>query len=260
MTTAAAPDPARSAAAQRESRLRFERYLTGVATRFLNLPIEAVDGELAASLESLLDVLDVDRCGIGLPSGTEGLLLLHTAVRPGVPAVPPGVDLSSILPWFARQMREGRRLVLPRLPECLPPEASVEAAYTRQAGLKSHVALPMTSGAEIVGALAIATFREYREWDPDILSRLDLLASVFASALYRRVADARVQAAEELNSSILASIPQELLVLDGAGRVVAQNDAWARGAGRGSFPRWPSVTPCSPFSVGPPRTGASTRG
>ena len=236
MTAAAAPEPGRSGGADQESRIRFERYLTGVATRFLNLPIEEVDGELAAALEGLLDVLDVDRCGIGLPSGTEGLLLLHTAVRPGVPPVPPGLDLSSVLPWFARQMREGRRLVLPRLPECLPPEASIEAAYTRQAGLKSHVALPMISGAEIVGGLAIATFREYRDWDDDIVSRLDLLASVFASALYRRVADARVQAAEELNRSILASIPQALLVVDGAGRVLADNDAWAHGAARGDFP------------------------
>ena len=236
MTAAAAPEPGRSGGADQESRIRFERYLTGVATRFLNLPIEEVDGELAAALEGLLDVLDVDRCGIGLPSGTEGLLLLHTAVRPGVPPVPPGLDLSSVLPWFARQMREGRRLVLPRLPECLPPEASIEAAYTRQAGLKSHVALPMISGVEIVGGLAIATFREYRDWDDDIVSRLDLLASVFASALYRRVADARVQAAEELNRSILASIPQALLVVDGAGRVLADNDAWAHGAARGDFP------------------------
>jgi DNA-binding NtrC family response regulator/PAS domain-containing protein len=229
------PRPGDLAPADVEQRLRFERYLTSVATRFLSLPSTDVEGAVTASLADLLDVLDVDRCGFALPWGPEGVRMLQSASRPGVPAQPPG-DLATLLPWYARQLRLGRRLVLPRLPEGVPPEGAADAALVTRQGMKSHVALPFAPGGEIVGFLGIATFREYRDWDAALLARLDLLASVFGSALYRREAESRVQALDELNRSTLASLPQALLVVDRLGRVLARNDAWNRGATQGTFP------------------------
>ena len=56
--------------------------------------------------------------------------------------------------------------------------------------MKSHVTLPLVVDREIVGSLGIATFRRHREFPADFLSRLELVASVFASALYRTRAEA----------------------------------------------------------------------
>ena len=100
-----------------EERLRFEAYLAGVAAHFLSVPPEAVEGAIPEALRGLVDVLDVDRCGIALfTEGVPGLHVLYTAVRPGIPEQP-RVDLESLLPWYAAQLRQGRALVWSRLPE-----------------------------------------------------------------------------------------------------------------------------------------------
>jgi formate hydrogenlyase transcriptional activator len=219
------------------ARLRFERYLAEVAARLLNLPGEAVEAEIKEALRGLLDTVDVDRCGFGLfDERSAGLRLTYSVARPGVPAQP-NVDIEPIWPWYSRQVRAGMRLVYSRLPEGLPPEAVAEAAHVRQIGMKSHVSVPMRVGGETQGALGCATFREYRDWDPDLVPRLELLAGVFGSALYRRTAEARLLEAEELNRSVLAALAHEVVVVDADARVLALNDAWTRGAARDAFPR-----------------------
>jgi transcriptional regulator with GAF, ATPase, and Fis domain len=224
------------APAETEARLRFERYLSGVAARFLELSPEEVEGHLVAALRGLLDALDIDRCGIALfDEATEGLTTFCNAGRPGIPEQPP-VDLAPLLPWYARQVRDGRTLVLPHLPEGLPPEAAAETAHVGEIGMKSHVSVPMEVGGETLGALGCATFGARREWDPQLVVRLELLAGVFAGALHRRRAEARLEAADELNRSILASLPQELVVVSSEGKVLAQNESWSLSAAEEAFP------------------------
>jgi formate hydrogenlyase transcriptional activator len=216
-------------------RLRFERYLAGVAARFLTLTPETVKSEIAPAHEGLLDALDVDRSEIALfGEDTAGLEVFHSVARPGVEPMPL-VDVSEFLPWYVRRLRAGERLEFSRLPEGLPAEAVGEALYVRQTGMRAHACVLMKAGGEIQGGLSVSTFGESRDWGL-VLPRLELLAGVFASALYRRVAEARVQAAEELNHSILASLPHAIVAVDAGGRVLAENEAWIRGAARGAFP------------------------
>ena len=96
--------------------------------------------------------------------------------------------------------------------------------------------LPLEVDREIVGSLGIATFRRHREFPPDFLSRLELVASVFASALYRTRAEARLREAQDLNRAVLASITSAIAVLDRDGRVAAVNEAWAAAAARVELP------------------------
>ncbi len=188
------------------------------------------------SLEGLLDALDVDRCGISLfDDSTPGLVPHLSVSRPGVPPAPT-VDLAPLMPWYAGEVRAGRTLVLARLPEDLPAEAAAEAAFARQSGMKAHVSVPMRVGGETQGGLGCALFREGRDWDPRTVTRLEVLGGIFGSAFYRARAEARVREAEDLNRSILASIPHELLVVGATGRVLALNEAWAGAASRGHFP------------------------
>jgi formate hydrogenlyase transcriptional activator len=220
-----------------DARLRFERYLAEVSARFLNVAPEVLDDEILRALEGLLDALEVDSCGYAqVDEAGTGLVLSHNVARPGV-AERPSVDIAPLWPWYSREIRSGRRLVFTRLPEGLPPEAVAEAAYARQVGMKSHISVPMRVAGETQGGLGVATFREYRDWDVGLVPRLELLARAFGSALLRRRADARVQVAEELNRAILESLPDELIVTDAEGRVLAWNGAWRDGVGRRTFPQ-----------------------
>jgi transcriptional regulator with GAF, ATPase, and Fis domain len=114
----------------------------------------------------------------------------------------------------------------------LPDEARAEWAYTEAVGLKSHFTVPLKAGGEVVGALGVDHFSAHSSWSQELISRIELLASVYANALYRRRVVERLQKAHNLNRSVLASVSSEIVVLDGEGRVVVVNEAWERSARR----------------------------
>jgi len=214
-------------------RLRFETFLADVAIRLQRLPVDRLDHAIGESLRGLVETLDVDRSSV-LELSDDGTShrITHGYARPGVRAPEYGLEMATALPWYTEQARHGRTLVLPRLPEGIPEDAPAERAYVAASGMKSHVVLPLVVDREIVGSLAIAAFRRHREFPPDFLSRLEVIASVFASALYRRRAEARLHEAQDLNRAVLGSITSAIAVLDRAGRVAAVNEAWAEAAAR----------------------------
>jgi transcriptional regulator with GAF, ATPase, and Fis domain len=148
--------------------------------------------------------------------------------------------MATALPWYTGELRAGRCIALPRILEGLPEDARGERGYAESTGIKSHVGLPLEVDREIVGSLGIATFHRHREFSPEFLSRLELAASVFASALYRRRAEARLREAQDLNRAVLESITSAIAVVDREGRTTAVNEAWeaasrAEGPGPAGF-------------------------
>jgi len=47
-----------------EERLRFERLLSDLSARFVNIPPDRVDSEIERALKEVLDFFKVDRCGL----------------------------------------------------------------------------------------------------------------------------------------------------------------------------------------------------
>jgi transcriptional regulator with GAF, ATPase, and Fis domain len=221
-----------------ETSLEFETFLSDLAARLLNVAPEQFDGAIRESLRDLAAILGGERGGIALfsedgrslqftyPFGVEGAdMRLFKA------------DLAAAHPWYAAELRAGRPVIAPRLPDGVPEEARAEWAHVMALGMKSHLSLPLKAGGEVLGALGVDHIAEYRSWSPDFLSRLELLASVYANALYRRRARARLQRADDLNRSVLASVSNEIVVLDRTGRVVSVNEAWKRSFRRGRHPQ-----------------------
>jgi len=218
-------------------RLRFERYLSNLAPRFQRLPADQLDQAITDSLRELTETLDMDRCStLELSEDGSSLQVAHGYARPGAQAPEFGVELATLLPWYTEQVRRGRALVLSRMPDALPEEARAERAYAVRIGMRSHVILPLVVDREIVGCLGIGAFHEHRDFPPDFISRLELVASVFASALYRRRAEAKLHEARDLNQAVLASVASEIVVLDREGRIVAVNRAWETSARRERVP------------------------
>ncbi|HRB14140.1 MAG TPA: GAF domain-containing protein, partial [Vicinamibacteria bacterium] len=178
--------------------IRFEGYLAKIAPRFQRLSATELDAAIAEAQRGLVEALDVDRTSIIQFSEGGGLFqVTHVHGRNGAPSLEVGIDLAGVFPWYAAEVRKGRRLVYAHLPRGLPREAASEAAYVAQSGMKSHLIIPLDVDKEIVGCLAMATFREYREFSPQFLSRIEVLASIFASALHRSRLEARLRAALE---------------------------------------------------------------
>jgi formate hydrogenlyase transcriptional activator len=159
--------------------------LADLALRILNASPERVDQAFRECLESLTRTLGVDRSGLIQFTADGSLLLTHGFAVPGIPAGPT-LDLSSLVPWYADQVRQGSTVALRHLPEDLPPEAIAEAEFVALVGLKSHLTLPLKAGGEVLGGLGLGSFRAFRSWMPETTASLELLASAFASVLFRR--------------------------------------------------------------------------
>jgi formate hydrogenlyase transcriptional activator len=180
----------------------FSMVLTDLSDRLLNASPERTPHVFRESLERLAWTLGVDRCALAeFTSDGRSLTWTQGFAMPGIPQWP-ALNLSARLPWYTEQVKEGRTLLLPRLPEGLPPEARAEAELIASIGLKSHLTLPLKAGGGVLGCLGLASFRAFPTWHPELVASLVLLAGVFASALLRRQADERLRAAEDVSRSL----------------------------------------------------------
>ncbi len=180
-----------------EEHVRFEQFLADFAMRFQNLPCDRVDDEIARSLAALVPVLGVERASLALFSADRGSLpTTHDyAVAPAPPAMQQ--DFAITLPWMTAELRAGRTVVLQRLPDDLPPSAETERAFVAASGMQSAVVVPLGTGDDLVGGLAVSTFSAARGWPRRLVVRVELLASVLANALHRRSSALQVQALTE---------------------------------------------------------------
>jgi formate hydrogenlyase transcriptional activator len=222
-------DPTPEGQSGLQSRLRFETFLADVGSRFLQEQAPDIPAQIDCALAGLVEVLDVDRCGLGFFSPDKrSLVVEHCAARPGI-ATNRGEDLAAQLPWWTEQLRQGRRMVFDLVSADLPPEAEAERLFVATEGIRSHTVLPLAVGNDVLGALGVATFTRDRSWSQEFLERLELLASEFAYAVYRYRAENRISAAEEQNREILRALPSEVFVLDPTGQVLSMNEAAWRG-------------------------------
>jgi transcriptional regulator with GAF, ATPase, and Fis domain len=66
---------------------------------------------------------------------------------------------------------------------------SPDRESTQRFGTKSSIIIPLSVGGRVIGALTFGVMREERRWPPDLVTRLRLVAEVFANALARKQAD-----------------------------------------------------------------------
>jgi C4-dicarboxylate-specific signal transduction histidine kinase len=95
------------------------------------------------------------------------------------------------MPWYVRQLRHGEAVAVTRADD-LPAEAAHEREMMRRMGTKSHLAIPLSVGHGVVGALSLGALRRRHEWPYDLVQRLRLIGQIFATALGRKKANDRL--------------------------------------------------------------------
>ena len=198
----------RDASASYQELVDFERLLADLSAGFINLPATALDGALTDALHRIVELLAVDRCQLIRLSldGDEANITQAWAVA-GV-AVAPRRSIASEFPWAIGRIRAGRAVVVPRL-EDLPAEAAVDKASWLRIGVRSHLSMPMTVAGRVEGILALGCLRRERAWPDDLVSRIRVLAEVFASAMAHKRAEEDLAAAmrfERVVSDTLAAL------------------------------------------------------
>jgi signal transduction histidine kinase len=171
-----------------DGRLRFESLLAELSATFVALPAREVDLRIDQALQRILEELDLDRASLAEASGPAApLSIRHAASHEGIVPLTGLVDADAF-PWMRQRLLEGHEVCFSR-PEDLPPEAAIDRGSIMALGARSLAAMPLKVGGQVIGALAFAKVRGEREWPAELIQRLHLVASIFASALARQRAD-----------------------------------------------------------------------
>ncbi|MCI0389236.1 MAG: histidine kinase [Acidobacteria bacterium] len=172
-----------------DDRFRFETLLSNLSADFTDLRPEEVDRKIKEGLERLVEFLGVDR-GCFIKFSVEGEKIHHRHSY-SVPDKDTAAEISmqEQMPWYTEQLGRGAVLNYSHLPEQLPVEAASEKQQFRDAGLKSHLAVPVLSGGSVVCAITFTTHSFHRIWSEDLIARLRLVGEIFANALMRKGAE-----------------------------------------------------------------------
>jgi len=193
-------------------RLAFERLLADLSVTYANVPGDRVIEEIERGLGRLNEFLGFDRSTFWRFDADGNRLALCSVAVEGIAPVPRG-PTTPRLDWICNQIRAGGTVVLRSLPEDLPAEAVEEREYVARSGIRSHLAIPLRVGGQVIGAIGFGAFEATRSWPDDLIARLKVVGEVFAQALVRSRAHAELAAAHEEIKRLNARLQAENVYL-----------------------------------------------
>lgn len=184
---------------QLEDRLRFEKVLTGISTKFINVSIDRLDDEIKAAQRQICQYLGADICTLWQfsPDRPGNLVMTHIHVSPDVPfEAPETIDAKESFPWCLEMVMRKRTIVLPRITDA--PAAAVRDLDTwKSYGIRSALTFPLFAGDDSsFGALGFNTLKEEHDWPEELVNRLHIVSQVFASALNRKFIERNLRESE----------------------------------------------------------------
>jgi len=106
--------------------LEFETLVADLSSRFINLPHDELDREIADALRRVSERLGLDSAVLWQWTGAARDVITPTHLHDAMQGLGSAEPLSQEhFPWVVQQMRAGRMVVIPSL-EKLPAEAAVD--------------------------------------------------------------------------------------------------------------------------------------
>ena len=174
--------------------IRFERLLTNLSAKFVNLPVNEVDKELEQGLKLIVLSLGFDRSAIMQFSEDQATLKWTHFYGTGIRESKPGFLISTEHPWFTGKLRRGETICICSPDEILE-EGELESKWMQRVGMKANVTIPLAVGGVVLGGIAFSSFSEERIWPNAVIQRLQLVGEVFAGALIRKGAELKLKKA-----------------------------------------------------------------
>lgn len=162
----------------------FERLLAELSLRFANMASDSIESQIEATLAQLVDRLGYDRCTYGELALDGSFAVVCSVAATGLPPLARGPRVMHV-PWLIDEIRAGRVVALPDLPNGLPADAVLEAEHCRRIGLQSHLSIPLRVGGRIVAALSFGGLRRACPWPEHTIARLKIIGELIASAIAR---------------------------------------------------------------------------
>ena len=168
-----------------QERLQFERLLSDLSARFVNIAPDQVDVEIRSALRQVLELFSVDRCGLIRVSPNDNTFrITYVAYASDIPPVPENTDLSSnLFPWVYEKIIKRHEVVSFITRDELPSEAAVDKQTYEGLEIRSALNIPLPLGAALDYIISINTVRKKRVFPEEYIPRLRLLGEVLVNTL-----------------------------------------------------------------------------
>jgi formate hydrogenlyase transcriptional activator len=171
-----------------EERLGFERLVSDLSAKLVNISPAEVDPEINEALKEIREFFQVERCAlIQVLPNKASWRVTHAAIAEDVTLVPLGVELSvSLFPYTYDKLIHKREVHSFSKLDDLPPEANVDRQTSIEWGILSCLYIPIITGVPVAHLIAIDSVRREYIWSEELIPRLQLLGEIFANALDRK--------------------------------------------------------------------------
>ncbi|WP_207477572.1 two-component system VirA-like sensor kinase [Arenibaculum pallidiluteum] len=170
-----------------EERLKVEGVIAAISTRFISVPLEHIEEEIADGLARLAEHADVDRARILIgPAGEESSVRREYAwQRDGtVDATGEYCDLVALATDVPGSMAGLHGMVYAPRVASLPDGPKKDSLISR--GMRSWLSIPLGHPDRRLGYLIFETFRKEKYWPEDDLALLRMAGEIFANAIERQ--------------------------------------------------------------------------
>jgi PAS domain S-box-containing protein len=209
-------------------RLRFEQLASGISAALISTPPERMDQEIERALEKVRLAVQLDRCVLfDFQSNAQAKHITHRAEAPTC------VPLDALmprtrLPWFFRQLEEGRVVASADVRRELPVEAELERAYCAELRIRSVLVMPVRQAGQLTRWIGFYTDDRVQEWPAELSARLHVIGEILVSAVAGAHAEMALRQSEQLNRDILSSLTEQVALVDRQGTILSVNQAWHR--------------------------------
>ncbi len=215
---------------QLRRRVDFERLITMLSFRFVNLYAGDLDKTIDEALKMIGEFVNVDRSYIFFfDFENQVMRYAYEWCAPGIKAqitVVPTTPLVD-MPWWMQKLSRLENIYIPSVAE-MPPEAAKEKVILQLENIQSLLCVPMVSRGDLIGYMGFDSVRGEEEWSDESIQLLSLAANIIASALDRIQADQRLMAQQRrlrlLNEVTEAALHagEETLLFDKAADILIQ--------------------------------------
>ena len=191
----------------------YEKTVSQITTKFINLPNERVDEQIAEGLKAIVGAVKAQRATVALlEEESDDMLVTHAYAEPGVPEFPKRF-VRGMFPWLIEQILGKEQAINVPSPDCLPVGAEAELRYMKEMKIGSCLAVPFCVGGKVIGGMAIDAFQEHEPWDETVVSLAQRAANAFAGALARKRADEKLRQAYKEIQTLKEQLEQENIYL-----------------------------------------------
>ena len=200
-----------------EERLRFERLLSELSARFVNILPDRVDYKINYGLRQFLEFFRVDRCAlIRTLHGRTAWQITHVATSDdlALPAPVGAVLPRAIHPWAMEMLFEKKQIQTFSSLRCAPPRGPRIQADLDRVGTRSTLNIPILIGESVDYAISINSVKSERVWPEEFVPRLRLLGEIFVNALERKQMTREIQKSAEEWQTTFDSVRDLVMILD----------------------------------------------